>query len=216
MVGPNGVTEDPQEATSFAVVKSYPDSHYERLDYKKAGPLIKVRSYKDQDLKVLEGRYFEYATNGQLTIFGSYLNNEKDGDWRTYNDSGKVIKMLKYANDSIVEIVDLDKKDSPTTSYPDEKEASFPGGLKAWAKYLTKELGKDNAAEKSFHGGKVWINFVIETDGSIKELFVSKSVEFALDEASLQIIQASPKWNAAFQNGKNVKAYRVQPLTFMK
>lgn len=64
MVGPNGITEDPKEATSFAVVKSYPDSHFERLDYKKAGPLIKVRTYKDLDLKILDGRYLEYATDG--------------------------------------------------------------------------------------------------------------------------------------------------------
>lgn len=134
----------------------------------------------------------------------------------TYNDSGKVINFLKYANDSIVEVVDLNKKDSSSISYPDEKEASFPGGLKAWAKYLTKRLEKDNSAEKSFKGGKVTINFVIGKDGMVKELFVSKSVEFVLDEASLKMISESPKWNPAFQNGKNLNAYRVQPLTFMK
>ena len=88
--------------------------------------------------------------------------------------------------------------------------------MKAWVKYLLKKLEKDNAVEKSFHGGTVWISFMIGPDGNIEELYISKSVEFILDESSLQIIGASPKWNPAFQNGRNVNAYRRQPLTFMK
>lgn len=216
LVGPNNeVTTDAKEATSFIVIKQYPDSHFERLDYKKGGPLVQLRSYSDQDLKILNGRYFEYAPNGALNILGDYLNNEKNGSWMTYNDTGKVINQIRYAHDSIVEIVDLDKKDSSIT-YGDEREASFTGGTKAWVKYLLKKLEKDNAITQAFHGGTVWINFAISTDGSIQDVFISKSVEFILDESSLQIIGAGPKWNPAFQNGKNLKAYRRQPLTFVK
>ena len=215
MVGPDGATDDLQKATSFIIIKQYPDSHFERLDYKKGGPLVKVRSFKDPDLKILDGRYFEYSPNGTLTISGNYLNNAKVNYWRTFNDTGKVVSSIRYSNDSIVEIVDLMKKDSSIT-YSDEKEASFPGGDKAWIKYLLKKLEKDNPADKSFHGGTVFVNFVVGTDGSIQELFVSKSVEYILDETSLQIIGSSPMWNPAYQNGKYVRAYRRQPLTFIQ
>lgn len=215
MVGPGGVTEDPQTATQFTVIKHYPDLHFERLDYKKGGPLIKLISYKDQDLKISDGKYLEYAENGALRVFGKYLNNAKDGIWYKYNDTGKVIKSVKYSNDSIVEIIDPEKKDS-VVDYSDEKEASFTGGDKAWVKYLRKKLEKDNPAEQSFHGGTVHINFMVGTDGIIEELFVSKSVEYILDETSLKIIGSSPKWNPAFQNGKYVRAYRRQPLTFIQ
>ncbi len=215
MVGPKGITTDVQKATSFIVVKKYQDSHFERLDYKRGGPLVQLRSYSDQDLKILNGRYFEYAPDGALAILGDYLNNEKNGNWMTYNDTGKVIKQIKYAHDSIVEIVDLDKKDSSTT-YGDEREASFPGGIKAWVKYLQNKLEKDNAIEKSFNGGTVWVDFIIGTDGKIEQPYLRKSVEFILDESSLQIIGDAPKWNAPFQNGKTLKAYRRQPLTFVK
>ena len=80
LVGPKGITEDAQEATSFIVIKYYPDSHFERLDYKKDGPLVKLRSFKDQDLKILDGRYFEYAFDGTLAKSGFYLNNSKNGE----------------------------------------------------------------------------------------------------------------------------------------
>ena len=215
MVGPGGVTEDLKKATAFIVVKQYPDSHFERLDYKIGGPLVKLRSYKDQELTILDGRYFEYAVNGTISVSGKYSNSLRDGKWNTYNDTGKVIKSIRYANDSIVENIDLNIIDS-VISYPDEKEASFPGGDKAWMKYLIKKLGKDNPADKSFNGGKVYINFIVGSDGSVEESYVSKSVEYILDETSLNIIASAPKWNPAFQNGKTVRAYRRQPLTFVK
>lgn len=215
MVGPDGVTEDVRAATSFIVVKQYPDLHFERLDYKKGGPLVKCRSYKDQDLKILHGRYLEYWPNGALHLYGHYVENAKDDYWRTYDDTGKVIKSVRYSNDSIVEIIDLDKKDS-AVSYADEREAVFEGGDRAWAKYLLKKLERDNPADKSFHGGQVCINFIVDVDGSIVDPFVSKSVEYILDETSLKIIRSSPKWIPAFQNGRTVKAYRRQPLTFVQ
>ncbi len=214
-VGPGGVTEDAKQATAFIIVKEYKDEHFERLDYKKGGPLVRLRSYKDPELKVLEGRYFDYATNGSLRESGKYVNNLKDGSWRTYDDTGKVLTSVRYLNDSIIEVIDLNKKDS-VISYPDEKEAAFPGGDKAWKKYLIKKLGNDNPADKSFQGGKVFINFVVGTDGSIEETFVSKSAEYILDETSLKIIASAPTWNPAFQNGKHVRAFRRQPLTYVK
>src|SRR5687768_11347034 len=79
MVGPGGVTEDANVATGFIVVKQYPDLHFERLDYKKAAPLVKLRSYKDAEMKILDGRYFEYAANGSLRRSGKYKDNLKEG-----------------------------------------------------------------------------------------------------------------------------------------
>ncbi|MDO9373265.1 MAG: energy transducer TonB [Ferruginibacter sp.] len=215
MVGPGGVTDDSKTATSFIVVKQFPDNRFERLDYKKGGPMTKLRSFKGEELKVLDGRYFEYAANGTLILSGKYSDNKKNDYWRSYNDTGKILSSIKYLNDSIVEVDDLNKKAS-SISYPDEREAAFPGGQKAWVKYLQKKLGENNPADKSFHGGKVYVNFVVGTDGKVQELFVSKSVEFILDETSLEIIGKAPDWIPAFQNGKTVRAYRRQPLTFIQ
>src|SRR4051812_35468941 len=105
MVGEAGVTEDPEKATSFIVIKQYPNSSYERLDYKKGGPLVKLRSFKGPELKVLEGRYCEYGINGRLSVSGNYLNNAKDGRWNTFNDSGELVTSRRYLSDSIVEII---------------------------------------------------------------------------------------------------------------
>jgi hypothetical protein len=213
MVGPNGRTEDPEKATAFIVIKQYPDLHFERLDYKKGGPLVKVRSYKDQDLKILEGRYFEYAVDGTLSMVGKFTNNLRNGWWVTLDDSGKVITSTRYSNDSLVEVRDVNRKDS-VMKYGDERVASFPGGQKAWKKFLLSGLEKENPVDKSFHSGVVYINFAVGMDGTVEDLSVSKSAEYILDETSLKIIASSPKWTPAFRNGKNWRDYRRQPLTF--
>jgi protein TonB len=41
-------------------------------------------------------------------------------------------------------------------------------------------------------------------------------VEFVLDDEAMRVIEQSPLWQPAFQDGKNVNAYRVQPFTFIK
>jgi protein TonB len=214
LVGPEGVTEDASKATSFIVVKEFPDSSFERLDYKKGGPMSMLRTYKDSDLRILDGRYLKYASNGAIEVLGHYLNGQKVGNWLTFNDSGKVITTIRYDHDTIV--IDRNPKPKDTAiSFPDEKDASFPGGPRAWQKYLVKSLEKSKTAEKAFTGGTVYINFVIGVQGDVQDIFVSKSVEFVIDDESVEIIKKSPKWNPAFQNGRNVKAYRRQPLTFV-
>lgn len=215
LVGPDGVTQDADKAISFIVVKQYQDNHFERLDYKKGGPMSLLRSYKDSHLEILEGKYFKYAASGALEVSGHYLNNQKVDSWFTFNDTGKVVTTIKYDHDTLVVEKDSKLKDN-LVSYPDGKEASFPGGLKAWHKYLFKSLEEASTADKAITGGKVFINFRIDIEGNIQDIFVIKSVEYIIDEESIEIIKKSPKWNPAFQNGKNVNAYRRQPITFSK
>ncbi len=208
-------TTDPKIATNFAIVKKYSDTLFERLDYRKYAPLTKVRHYNDDLLKVLHGSYYEYAADGSVSLVGNYANNKKEGYWRVLNDTGKTINEVRYLNDSIVEVIDVDKK-ADTTRSAGEKEAEFPGSGGAWIKYLVKKLTKDNAAEKSLKGGKVIVTFIVTAQGKIDEAYIGKSAEYILDESALEIIRASPKWNPAFQNGRNVNAYRRQPFNFVK
>jgi len=213
-VGPEGVTEDFSKALSFIVVKQFPE-YFERLDYKKSGPLMKVRQYRDAELSSLEGKYYEYREDGRILYSGNYSKNQKNGDWNTYNDTGKVIHSVRYENNVIAETYDLDKKDSSIT-YADEREAAFPGGDKAWMKYLVKSLEKKETADKAINGGQVIANFAVTNDGKLTDVFLSKSVEYALDEDTIEIILKSPNWIPAWQNGHGVNAYRKQPLTYAR
>jgi protein TonB len=215
LVGDNGVTENIKEAHSFILIKKYPDGTFQRLNYKLYGPLKNLQTYSDSTISIKEGNFYSYTSAGQLELWGWYSNNKKDKEWTYYNDKFKAVRKETYENGILIKSVDYDTvKDKHTdTLAKDESEAVFVGGQKAWVKFLVKNLDADLAA-KSVKGGEVNVCFIVSKTGKISSSFLQKSVEFILDEEALRVINLSPDWKPAVQAGKNVNAYRVQPITF--
>ena len=220
LVGDKGATENIKEAHSFIVVKKYPDG-FKRLDYKIGAPLQTFRSYTDSTLTILQGSYYEYSLAGTVAKSGYYLNNLKEKDWYYYNDTGKVILEEKYEQGILVKTINPDTVKKVIDSLHDgvfdkvEKEATFKKGDKSWKKYLSENLNGDVAA-KSVNGGEVRVGFVVNKTGTCVDIYLRKSVEFVLDEEAIRVIENSPLWQPAYQNGRVVNAYRVQPITFVK
>jgi protein TonB len=217
LVGDKGVTEKLEEATSFILVKKYPGS-YQRIDYRMHAPIQKVRTYSDSTLRILDGAYYEYASNGPIFKSGYYSNNEKTNDWYYYNDSGRVILQERYEHDVLIKKTDPDTIKKTVPQKPlrdDEREATFKKGDSDWMKYLTKNLNAD-VGNQSVAGGEVRVMFIVNKEGKCVEVHLKKSVEFVLDQEAIRIVEQSPLWQPAVQDGKNVNAYRVQPLTFVK
>lgn len=217
-VGNNGATDNIKEAHSFIVVKKYPNS-YKRLDYKFNAPLIKERNYSDSTLAVLEGKYIEFAPDGSKSKSGQYQDNLKEDSWYFYNDTGKVILEEQYDKGILVATINPDTvkghASKTVTLQPGEKEATFKNGDKDWKNYLVRNL-KAEVAQGSLRGGKVTVQFVVNTEGKCVDIHLAKSVEYVLDEEAIRIIENSPVWKPAIQDGRKVNAYRRQPITFAK
>jgi periplasmic protein TonB len=218
LVGDDGVTENIKKAHSFIVIKKYPEG-FKRLDYKRGAPLQRLRSFTDSTLTVLQGNYMEYWQNGYASISGYYLNNVKEKDWYYYNEEGKETLKEKYENGILISSLKLDtvkketgKKDSLK---PGEVEAIFKKGDAGWIKYLSKNLNSD-VASQSVKGGTVVVRFVVNKNGECVNAHLDKSVEFVLDEEAIRVIEKSPLWHPANQDGRLVNAYRRQPITFVK
>ena len=218
LVGDKGVTENIMEANAFIAVKKYP-TYFQRLDYNLHAPLKKVRNYTDSTLTVLEGNFYEYDVNGALKISGNYVNNLKDKDWYFYNDTGKVVLEEKYAQGILMTTVNPDtvtkEKSLEKNFVKVDQEATFKKGNKDWIKYLSENVNGE-LADKSVKGGMVRAGFMVNKVGKCVDIYIKKSVEFVLDEEIIRVIENSPLWHAAIREGKNVNAFRVQPLTFSK
>lgn len=98
-----------------------------------------------------------------------------------------------------------------------EIEASFPGGDIAWRKYLEKALPAfdpaDHGAPISYY--TVVVQFIVDKEGNITEVKPLTSYGYGMEEEVVRIIKKGPKWSPAILNGKPVKAYRNQPVTFV-
>ena len=96
-----------------------------------------------------------------------------------------------------------------------EEEASFPGGKKAWAKFLKKNLTYPRQAKRMNIEGRVHLGFVVDKNGNISDIEVLRSIGGGCDEEAIRVLNASPKWNPGKQRGNPVKS-RMQILVVFK
>lgn len=115
-----------------------------------------------------------------------------------------------------VGVVEAPKKaddDAPFTRV--EIDASFPGGMTQWARFLNKNLRYPDDAASQGIGGMVVVQFVVDLDGNVSDVQAISGPETGgLREEAVRVIKKSGKWVPAIQNGRHVKAYRRQPVTF--
>jgi TonB family protein len=62
--------------------------------------------------------------------------------------------------------------------------------------------------------GRVYVDFVIDESGNVKDVKVSRSVHTALDEEAVRVVSASPKWKPGRHRGKKVKVAMTIPVDF--
>lgn len=90
----------------------------------------------------------------------------------------------------------------------------FEGGMKAWAKFIQRNLRYPGKAQDAEAQGKVYISFVIEKDGSVSNVTVLKGIGYGCDEEAVRVISKSPKWKPGKQNDQNVRVRYNMPLSF--
>ncbi|MEO5890934.1 MAG: energy transducer TonB [Ferruginibacter sp.] len=115
----------------------------------------------------------------------------------------------------IVEAPKADEEDKIFTKV--ENEAQFPGGQQAWIRYLQKNLNANAPVENGAPPGtyQVIVKFIVSKDGSISDVNAESKHGFGMEDEAVKIIKRGPKWTPALQNGRNVNAYRRQPITFI-
>lgn len=106
-----------------------------------------------------------------------------------------------------------------------EIEAEFPGGNQAWSKYVSREVERNiDALQDDGHSGTVVVLFIVDRDGNVSDVRALDCLEAAvpnclgkdamLAQVAVKAIKKGPNWKPAIQNGKAVKAYRRQAVTF--
>jgi protein TonB len=97
-----------------------------------------------------------------------------------------------------------------------EIEASFPGGDAKWRQYLERncngQVATDNGAPEGTY--TTMVQFVVDKEGNISDVKALTNHGYGMEQEAIRTIQKGPKWNPAIQNGRQVKAYRRQPITF--
>lgn len=95
-----------------------------------------------------------------------------------------------------------------------EDPAAPIGGMTAFYKYVGDKIKYPPQARRMGVEGRVFVEFVIDKDGSIQEVRAVKGIGAGCDEEAVRILQTAPKWKPGKQRGKPVKQRMVLPITF--
>ncbi|MBI1192602.1 MAG: TonB family protein [Bacteroidetes bacterium] len=90
----------------------------------------------------------------------------------------------------------------------------FPGGMDGMIRYLSKELKYPASAKKEGISGKTIVQFVVDSDGSIRDVTVLKGFNADCDAEAVRVVRAMPNWKAGQKEDKAVATQLVLPIQF--
>lgn len=95
-----------------------------------------------------------------------------------------------------------------------EERAKFPGGIAAWAKWVTSFMVYPPACEKRGIEGNVTMTFDVAPDGRITNMRITNPADSRLNAEAMRILRNSPKWEPATKNGQPVLSRCTQTICF--
>ena len=160
-----------------------------------------------------------FRENGRLFYEGQAYSNNREGLWKYYDSSGKLMMEAIYQKDSAIAFTCYDERGNiQKENCIYEREAKVKGGSSAWRKHLEKAFtkGLPTAFYRGELSGIVIVNFMIDKEGRITDVNIRASTEPRLNEAAIRMVSSGPLWEPAIQYNRKVKSYHTQPISFLR
>ena len=110
------------------------------------------------------------------------------------------------------QVIEQEVKPEPFTVV--EEMPAFPGGEADMYKFITSNIKYPEEAKELGIQGKVFVNFVVEPDGSISGVKIMRGIGGGCDEEAIRVVKAMPKWIPGKQRGVPVRVYFNLPIKF--
>jgi TonB family protein len=212
------VTSLKEIAKNSTVASSIPSEVKTQMDKlqrenpKKSYILIEMNEegrIKLEDLKILNDENSNKLSNSRAKEYSSI----------------HVIKTDKNAYDQERTFVILEKGEQTNqlaqmTATPDEvftvvEESAAPkDGFDNMYQYIAKNLQYPKKARESKIEGKVFVQFIVNLDGSLSDFKVIKGIDEACDQEAIRVLKNGPIWNPGKQRGQTVKQQFTMPFVF--
>jgi protein TonB len=96
-----------------------------------------------------------------------------------------------------------------------EQMPQFPGGEKELMNFIKNNLRYPVLAQEMGISGVVIINFVIDKEGGISDIKISRGIGSGCDEEAIRVLKLMPKWTPGRQGGRTVRVAYNLPFRFV-
>jgi len=169
--------------------KSFPDK--KRLAKPSVPETIDIEKMNDKDFFVLDGEVFTWWENGQLRRHDIFEQHD------------------------FIEGKCWDEQGKEKEHYPYLTQPSFLGGMEKRMDFLVNNLRYPGRARNRGITGTVFVNFIVERDGSISEARVISNSHRLLNVEALRVVESMPDWEPGFEDGFPVRVAFTLPLRFL-
>jgi len=130
-----------------------------------------------------------------------------------------LVSHLCFAQDvqPVIHEFPLDSEESVTEDMPFtivEVMPAYPGGDKALLDWIGAQVSYPNEVKKQNIEGKVFVRFIIGTEGSIESANVLRGVHPLLDAEALRVVKSIKGFSPGLQRGKAVRVQYIIPVVF--
>ena len=95
-----------------------------------------------------------------------------------------------------------------------DKMPGFKGGDKELIKFIVSNVKYPEDSKSKSIQGTVLISFIVNSDGTLSDYNVEKSVSKELDDEALRVLMLMPEWIPGLEKGKAVKVKMQLPIEF--
>ncbi len=134
-------------------------------------------------------------------------------DFISTDDSDQKIEIKPYVEAKPVE-EEVEVEETIPFAIIEEKPMFQGKDANEFTKWVYSNIEYPEIARENGISGRVTVEFMIDKDGSVKNVKVLRGVDSSLDQAAVRVIQKSPKWSPGKQRGKPAKVKYTFPIIF--
>jgi protein TonB len=91
---------------------------------------------------------------------------------------------------------------------------AYPGGKDALRNFISQNVKYPDKAKKQGVQGKVFVSFVINKKGEVRNAKIERGVSPEIDKEAIRVIKSMPKWTPGKEKGKPAKVQFTVPINF--
>lgn len=176
-----------------------------------------------------EDIWTEYDTLGVVSATYTYEEGKKNGPYQVFKDgklyeSGKFLygdvvntKMVTEGTESILTQTrkEVDRMPEYPGCDPDMNDVERGKcSINKMLQFINSNIQYPEKARQLDIEGSTFTRFLVDKDGSIKEIEVTKGICAPIAEECIRIVKMMPKWKPGEQDGKAVPVYFNLPIKF--
>ncbi len=171
---------------------------------------VKINQFWDADgeQKVVDGNgYFDSSFKDGFEK-GEVKNSFKVGSWRGRDHEVNYEEF--YENGKLISGVSTNESGQSFNYTLGEVKPEPKGGMESFYKYVGGNFVCPNVEQLQ---GKIYLNFVIEKDGSVTDIKVLKDIGYGSGAEAVRVLQGFKNWTAGLQRGIKVRCAYLLPIS---